>query len=183
MFSDAFAASKVGRLILRLLGSVMESRLRYRFFGPLTILRGADIRPGQTILEVGCGTGFFTVPAAEVIGAEGCLVAMDVLAAAVEEVSRKVRSANLTNVHLVRSTVLTTGLGAESFDAVLLFGVIPAPMLPMRGLLSELRRVLKPEGTLAVWPPIPGLLPQAIVRSDLFVYCGKRNGVHNFRRR
>jgi hypothetical protein len=79
--------------------------------------------------------------------------------------------------------MLNTGLDAESMDAVLLFGVIPAPVLPLRCLLPEVRRVLKPEGTLAVWPPVPGWLPQSILRSGLFVYGSKRSGVHNFRRR
>jgi ubiquinone/menaquinone biosynthesis C-methylase UbiE len=36
-------------------------------------------QPGQTVLEVGCGTEFFTIPAAKLIGDEGCLVAMDAL--------------------------------------------------------------------------------------------------------
>jgi demethylmenaquinone methyltransferase/2-methoxy-6-polyprenyl-1,4-benzoquinol methylase len=49
----------------------MESRLRYRFSGPMKILRGADIQPGQTVLEVGCGTGFHTVSAAQLIGDQG----------------------------------------------------------------------------------------------------------------
>ncbi len=50
--------------IIRIMASMMESRLRYRLFGPSQILRGADIHPGQTILELGCGTGFFSLAAA-----------------------------------------------------------------------------------------------------------------------
>jgi len=160
----------------------MESRFRYRFFAPMTILRGADIKPGQTVLEVGCGTGFYTVPAAEWIGDQGCLVAMDVLPVAIERVSKKVQTANLKNVRVVKGDAMNTGLDAGSMDAVLLFGVIPAPMLPLNRLLPEMHRILKREGTLAVWPPIPFWLPQSILRSRLFTYAGKRNGVHNFKR-
>ena len=78
----------------------MESRFRYRFFGPMITLRGADIQPGQTVLEVGCGTGFYTVPAAQLIGDLGCLVAMDVLPESIERVSKRVQSANLKNVRV-----------------------------------------------------------------------------------
>ncbi|MCK4470077.1 MAG: class I SAM-dependent methyltransferase [Desulfobacterales bacterium] len=182
MNTEAFANSKIVHFIFRVIGAAMESRFRYRFFGPMMTLRGADIQPGQTVLEVGCGTGFYTVSAAQLIGDQGCLVAMDVLPVAIERVSKKVQTANLKNVRVVKGDAMNTELDAESMDAVLLFGVIPAPMLPLNRLLPEMHRILKAKGTLAVWPPIPGFLPKSILRSGLFTYSSKRNGVYNFRR-
>jgi ubiquinone/menaquinone biosynthesis C-methylase UbiE len=178
---QALGDSKIGQLWIRGLGAAMESRFRYRFFGPVQILQGADIHPGQTVLEVGCGTGFFTIPAAQLIGDRGHLVAMDVLQASVETVSDKVRATHLENVRLVQGDAMNTTLEAQSMDAVLLFGVIPAPMLPLNQLLPEMHRILKPEGTLAVWPPVPVWLPRSILRSGWFTYTCKRNGVFNFR--
>ncbi len=182
MNTEAFANSKIVQFIFRVIGAAMESRFRYRFFGPMQILRGADIHPGQTVLEVGCGTGFFTLSAAQLIGDQGCLVAMNVLPASIEIVSKKVQTANLKNVRVVNGDAMNTKLDAQSMDAVLLFGVIPAPMLPLNRLLPEMHRILKPEGTLAVWPPVPVWLPQSIRQSGLFTYACKRNGVFNFRR-
>jgi ubiquinone/menaquinone biosynthesis C-methylase UbiE len=179
---QALGDSKIGQLFLRILAAAMESRFRYRFFSPMRILRGADVHPGQTVLEVGCGTGFFTIPAAQLIGDQGCLVAMDVLPASVETVSDKVRSARLKNVRVVQGDAMNTKLDAQSLDAVLLFGVIPAPMLPLKRLLPEMHRILKPKGTLAVWPPVPVWLPRSILRSGLFTFSCKRDGVFNFRR-
>jgi ubiquinone/menaquinone biosynthesis C-methylase UbiE len=178
--TEAFANSKIVQFIFRVIGVAMESRFRYRFFGPMQILRGADIHPGQTVLEVGCGTGFFTLSAAQFIGDQGCLVAMDVLPASIEIVSKKVQTANLKNVRVVKGDAMNTMLDAESIDAVLLFGVIPAPMLPLNRLLPEMHRILKPGGTMAVWPP--SWIRQSILRSGLFTYACKRNGVFNFRR-
>ena len=57
----------------------MDSRFRYRFFKPANTLMGVDNLPQHAVLEVGCGTGFFTIPAARLIGEQGCLVAIDVL--------------------------------------------------------------------------------------------------------
>jgi len=177
---EAFANSKFVQFIFRVIGTAMESRFRYRFFGPIPILRGADIYPGQTVLEVGCGTGFFTLSAAQFIGDQGCLVAMDVLSESIEIVSKKVQTANLKNVRVIKGDAMNTMLDAESMDAVLLFGMIPAPMLPLNRLLPEMYRILKPGGTMAVWPP--SWIRQSILRSGLFTYACKRNSVYNFRR-
>jgi ubiquinone/menaquinone biosynthesis C-methylase UbiE len=182
MNAETISKSTFGKLFIKVVAAGMESRFRYRFFGPANTISGADILPGQAVLEVGCGTGFYTISAARLIGDQGCLVAMDVLSDSVELVSRKVQNANLKNVQVIKGDALNTGLDAESFDTVLLFGVIPAPVLPLAKLLPEMHRVLKVEGTLAVWPPIPGWLPQSILESRLFTYTGRRKGVHNFRR-
>jgi len=178
---EIFANTKIGQVFIRIMAAIMESRFRYRFFGPTRILQGADIHPGQTVLEVGCGTGFFTLPAARLLGDQGSLVAMDMLTMSVEAVTKKVQTANLKNVRVVKGDALNTQLATESLDAVLLFGVIPAPMLPMDRLLSEMHRILKPGGTMAVWPP--SWVHQTIVRSGLFAFCSKRNSVFNYKRR
>ena len=182
MDTETLVKTKTGKMFAKVLAAGMESRFRYRFFGPENILKGADFLPGQTVLEVGCGTGYFTITAARLIGDQGHLVAMDVVPESVELVSKKVQAANLKNVRVIKGDARDTGLDAESFHTILLFGVIPAPMLPLNRLLPEMYRVLKPEGTLAVWPPVPGWLPGSILKSGLFSFISKRNGVHNFKR-
>jgi demethylmenaquinone methyltransferase/2-methoxy-6-polyprenyl-1,4-benzoquinol methylase len=131
-------------------------------------------------LEVGCGTGFFTLPIARLLGEQGSLVAMDMLPISVEAVTKKVQTANLKNVRVIQGDALNTQLAAESLDAVLIFGVIPAPMLPLERLLSEMHHVLKPGGTMAVWPP--SWVHQTIVESGLFTLSSRRNGVSNYKR-
>jgi len=178
MNTEALANTTIGRLVLRLLAAVMESRLRYRFFGPDEVLRGAGVAPGEAVLEIGCGTGFFTLPAARLLGPRGSLVAIDRLPVSVEAVAAKARAAGLTNTRVAVGDALDTGLETESLDAVLIFGVIPAPMLPMDRLLREMHRVLKPGGTMAVWPP--SWVHRQIRRSGIFAYSGTRHGVMNY---
>jgi ubiquinone/menaquinone biosynthesis C-methylase UbiE len=161
---------------------VMESRFRYRFFNPMKILQGVGNLNGQTVLEIGCGTGFFTIPASGFIGNQGSLVAMDILSESVNEVSKKVQAAKLQNVRVVKGDALDTTLEAKSFNTIILFGVIPAPMLPLPRILTEMHRVLKPEGILAVWPQVPFIFPCMILKSGLFSLAYKRNGVSNFKR-
>ncbi len=191
MSAEDLGKSKFVNMLLKPAGSAMESRLRHLLQDPEKILRGADLQPGQTVLEVGSGTGFFTLPAARMIGNHGRLIAMDPLAAYVERLNEKLIAAGLPNVRVFRRDALRTQLDAACIDKVLLFGVLPLiPLrhpftaLPLNRLLPEMHRVLKPEGTLAVWMfPIAGLVPISIRRSGLFTYLHKRNGVHNYRRR
>ena len=172
-------------LLVKPAGIMMGSRLRAWLMNPAKTLQGAGIEPGQTILEVGCGTGFFTIPAAKLIGAEGSLIAMDPSAGFIEQVSKKVRKADQENVRVVRRDALDTKLDTASIDKVLLFGVIPFPLLPLDRLLPEMHRVLKPEGNLAVWlfpPRCHYVVPKSILQAGLFTYISKQNGVLNYRR-
>ncbi len=108
---------------------------------------------------------------------------MDALAGYLEQVSAKVRDAGLSNVRVLKRDALETGLDSASVDTVLLFGVVPFPSLPLNRLLPEMHRVLKSDGRLAVWQfPVSGWVPKSVVRSGLFTYIDKRNGVYNYRR-
>ena len=177
---EALAKTKIGRVFIRWMGVIMESRLRYRLFGPLKILQGAGIQPGMKVLEIGCGTGFFTVPAGRLLERHGSLIAMDILPDSVEAVSKKVQEEGLTNVQIVHGDAMNTKLERESLDEILIFGVIPAPVLPLEKLLPEMHRILKPGGTMAVWPP--SWVHRSIVRSRWFESVGNQNGVHLYRR-
>lgn len=161
---------------------VMDSPLRRKLNNPVKTLEAAGVRLGQEVLEVGCGTGFFTINAAKLVGNEGCVHAIDVYPPAIEFVRGKVRDADISNVRLTNADGMDSGLPGSSFDLVLLFGVIPAPVLPLDRLLPEMHRLLKPEGALAVWTAFPWWSPTSVIRSRLFTYTGKENGVHNFQK-
>lgn len=183
MNTEDLGNSKLLNLLFKPAGLAMESRLRRIFHDPVKILHGADIQPGQTVLEVGSGTGFFTMPAARLVGDQGHLIAMDPLSVYAKRLTEKVEAAGLQNIQVVKRDALDTGLDSASIDRVLLFGVLPFPTLPLNRLLPEMHRVLKAEGILAVWLfPIAGWVPTSIRRSGLFAYLHKRNGVYNYRR-
>lgn len=185
MNTEDLGNSRILNLLFKPAGMLMGSNARRWFMNPMKTLQGAGILPGQTILEVGCGTGFFTIPAGELVGDEGCLIAMDALTDYTKQVAKKVESADLKNVQVVKRDALNTGLESETIDMALLFGVLPWHALPLGRLLPEMHRVLKPEGSLSVWlfPPVVHFwVPKSILRSGLFAYMHKRNGVYNYRR-
>jgi ubiquinone/menaquinone biosynthesis C-methylase UbiE len=153
MDTEKLGKTTTGNIFIRLMAFIMESRFRYKFFGPTKILEGAGIGSGMKVLEVGCGTGFFTIPAGRMLGDNGSLIAMDMLPISVETVAKKVQAENLSNtVQVIKGDALDTKLEGGSLDEVIIFGVIPAPMLPMEKLMVEMHRILRPGGVMAVWP-------------------------------
>jgi ubiquinone/menaquinone biosynthesis C-methylase UbiE len=177
-----FGDTRLARLLFNLIAPVMESPLRYRLFNPIQSLESGGVQPGQAILEVGPGTGFFTLPAARLVGVEGYVVAMDPHPLAIKQVAKKVRDAGLTNIRLIKSDATHCGLADDSIDLVLLYGVVPSPTLPLDRLLPEMHRVLKSEGMLAVWTAFPCWSPSSLTEHGLFAYIGKEKGVHTFKR-
>lgn len=174
--------SRIVNFIFEHMLHLLDNPVRKWFNDPVKTLKAAGVRPGLDVLEVGCGTGFFTITAAGIIGDEGCIHAFDIHPLAVEETAKKIHDAGLGNVKLTMNNALDTGLHGESYDLILLFGVIPAPVLPLDELLQEMHRLLKPGGSMAVWTALPLWSPRSIIVGGLFTYVAMRDGVHIFRR-
>jgi ubiquinone/menaquinone biosynthesis C-methylase UbiE len=182
MNTESFSKTKIGKLAIKLLAKGMESRFRHRFYNADRILQGVDNLTGQNVLEIGCGTGFFTIPIARLIGDQGSLTSIDILQESVDFVSKKAEDAKLKNVTILKRDVLKTDLLTNSFNLVILFGVIPAPMLSLDQVLFEIHRVLKSDGILVIWPSFPWL-PRSIKKTGLFTYSNKKKKVYNFKKK
>jgi ubiquinone/menaquinone biosynthesis C-methylase UbiE len=179
MNTEAFSKTRVGKIFIKFLAKAMESKFRYKYYNPNKILNGVQDLTGLTVLEIGCGTGFFTIPIAKMVGEKGSLTSIDILQESVDLVLKKIEDAKIKNVNILKRDVLDTDFPSDSYDIVLLLGVVPAPMLPLSKVLSEIYRVLKPDGVLVIWPSIPGLR-KYVQKSGKFLIKNKKNNVLNF---
>jgi ubiquinone/menaquinone biosynthesis C-methylase UbiE len=116
---------------------------------PHGALRSAGLKRGQDVLEVGCGPGFFTVPAAKMVGGEGTVCALDINPLALERVRQKVEKEGVTNVCTILADTGQTGLPDESYDVIFVFGLGHVVGGANR-MMAELHRLLRPRGTLSV---------------------------------
>ena len=112
---------------------------------PDKILKNAGIKPGHQVLEVGCGPGFYTMAASRVVGERGQVYALDVNPYAIQKIEQKIAEAKADNITPMCANAACTGLPGQSLDSAFLFG-LPRVVGGMKGLLSELYRVLKPGG-------------------------------------
>jgi ubiquinone/menaquinone biosynthesis C-methylase UbiE len=136
------------RIHFRVMALVHET-LYGLFRDPYEPLKAAGLRPGQRVLEVGCGPGFFTLPAEEIVGQDGSVVSLDVSPTAVAHVQQKVEEADATNVEVLLANAADTGLPGESFDLVFVFG-LGHVVGDLRDIWGELHRLLKPGGALSI---------------------------------
>jgi len=145
------------------------------FRDPVQALRVAGLQPGQRVLEVGCGPGFFTVPAARLVGEKGGVYALDINPVAVERVRQKVNAQGVTNIEVACADAAHTGLPGQSFDLAFVFGLGHAAG-GLEGIWTEIHRLLKPEGVLAVEGKIrpPELLFWPLGEQDRIVRYARR---------
>lgn len=143
--------SKLGNFVYRKMFMGLDSKIRIKKYDPVKALLAANIQNAKKVLEVGCGSGYYTLPAASLIKPETHYQAVDIHPMAIQEMTKKLSEANINNINLLQMNALNTHLPDSSIDLVLLFGVIPAPFLPLNQLLPEMWRILEPGGRIAVW--------------------------------
>jgi len=120
------------------------------------VMKEIGIKEGQVILDFGCGSGIFSLPAAKIIGKEGKIYALDKNKTQLDELMRKAKSKELRNIKIVKTSgELKIPLRDESIDIVLLYDVLHSYHFSpdeRKKLLRETYRILKPNALLSVYP-------------------------------
>jgi ubiquinone/menaquinone biosynthesis C-methylase UbiE len=123
----------------------------------LEALERIGLDTGQIVLDFGCGSGTYTLPAAKIVGEQGRVYALDKDTQALDELMHEAESTGLRNVtRMDTSGELRIDLSDESVDVVLLFDVFHSYYFPQaegrRELLNEIHRIMKPAAFISVWP-------------------------------
>jgi SAM-dependent methyltransferase len=150
-------------------GGFVERRVRAA--NDLLLARSA-VAPGETVLEVGCGTGAATLPLAEAVGESGRVVGIDISEPMLAVARQRASESPLGNISLLHADAQVHGFAPDSFDLVASrFGVMffSDPAAAFRNLAGA----LKPAGRLCFvcWAPLEDnpqwLMPYGIVMRHL----------------
>ena len=118
---------------------------------PKKILGGL-IKPGMTVMDVGCGPGYFTVPMAEMVGDTGRVIAADLQKEMLDLVGEKIRDMPVARrIVLHQCEPYRIGV-AERLDFVLAFYMVHETP-DTRGFLEEIFDLLKPGGKVLIAEP------------------------------
>jgi SAM-dependent methyltransferase len=143
------------------LGPILASPLRKLFESPERLLR-PYVRPGMTVVEPGCGMGFFTLPLARLVGPNGRIVCLDLQSRMIDGLRRRARRAGL--LARIQASVCTAddvGLHALAGSADLAVALHMLHEVPDRArLLSQLNAALRPGGLLLLVEPKGHVSPE-----------------------
>jgi ubiquinone/menaquinone biosynthesis C-methylase UbiE len=121
--------------------------------GPRRVLDAFGVGPGLTVLEIGPGTGFYTLEAARRVGSSGRLICLDLQPEMLLHARRRLEASGLRAAFL-RADARALPLGSETVDHVLLVTVLGE--IPERAsALAEISRVLRAGGRLSVSEQFP----------------------------
>lgn len=136
---------------------ITRSRLR-------EVLRPA---PGERVLEIGPGVGYYTLSLAEWVGPQGEVEIFDIRREFLDHTMRRAAERGLANLHPTRGDAQSLPYEDGYFDAAVLVAVL-GEIPDQDAALREIRRVLKPQGRVVVgemFPPDPHMVRVASLRT------------------
>lgn len=164
--------------------SFIHEKMYSLFMNPKKLLIPAGLKTGQHVLEVGCGPGFFTIPAAKIVGEEGIIYANDINPYAIKKIEKKINKTGVKNVKPLLEDVTETSLDNNSIDLAFLFGFMHFLNKFLDKVLTEMYRILKNDGCISIqrWQISEEKLIQNITKDNLFELKEKTKKVLVFKK-
>jgi ubiquinone/menaquinone biosynthesis C-methylase UbiE len=130
----------------------LDTKFRRWLQNPKKILR-PYIKEGMTVLDFGCGPGFFSIDLAQMVGESGRVIAADLQEGMLHKLRDKIKGTELENcITLHKCEENKIGI-SENVDFVLAFYIVHE-VVDKEGLFTEIETILKPNGqVLIVEPP------------------------------
>jgi 2-polyprenyl-3-methyl-5-hydroxy-6-metoxy-1,4-benzoquinol methylase len=148
------------------LGYALASPIRRLFEHPERML-GPLVRPGMTVLEPGCGMGFFSLPLGRLVGPQGTVVCVDLQPKMIEALRRRARRAGLADridASVCGTSDLALAAWAGRVDLALAIHMVHE-VGDQAGFLRQVHAALKPGGQLFIREPAGHVTPADFERT------------------
>lgn len=127
---------------------------------PQAVIQALQLKPGQTVADIGAGTGYFAIKFARVVGPQGRVIALDRESSMVRYLKKRAKKESLNNLIVRKSPKNNPGLEKQSVD--LIFFCNSYHHIHNPNYLKALAKALKKNGKVAVIdikPNAPRLFP------------------------
>ncbi|MCA9245852.1 MAG: methyltransferase domain-containing protein [Planctomycetales bacterium] len=114
-----------------------------------TLLKALTLQPGNTVCDMGCGNGFYSLQMARLVGENGRVLAVDIQPEMLRLLEARAETVEIGNIHTILGTIIDPKLPAGSVDLCLLVDVYHEFSHPVQ-MLAAIRRSLQPKGRVAL---------------------------------
>ncbi len=114
-----------------------------------TMLKALEVKPGQTVCDMGCGNGFYTLQLARLVGPQGLVYAVDIQPEMLQMLAHNAAEAGLTNIRPVLGTPIDPRLPVAAIDMMLCVDVYHEFSHP-EAMLAKIRESLAPNGQMVL---------------------------------
>ena len=113
------------------------------------VIDALEIERGQTVADLGAGSGYYSFRIAPLVGPAGKVLAIDIEPAMLEAIAERARRERIGNVATVRSSAQDPNLAPRSVDLLFMVDVYHELEYPYE-MLTKVRGALKPGGRIAL---------------------------------
>jgi precorrin-6B methylase 2 len=150
---DGIGKFYLGREIAHVMGPGgvpwLERRERETEERPQLMIDALQIKPGQTIADLGAGSGYYSFRIAPLVGERGSVLAIDVEPRMLRIITERAKRAGVANVTTVLSTPSDPNLEPNSVDLLFMVDVYHELEFPFE-MMTKVREALKPGGRVAL---------------------------------
>jgi ubiquinone/menaquinone biosynthesis C-methylase UbiE len=118
-----------------------------KWYHPKLNLESIGLRAGMVFMDVGCGYGFFTIPAAQIVGEQGKVYAVDVSASSINRLKREAAEKGLKTVTAKVGAAEET-IFCEACADIVFYSIVLHDFRDPAKVLQNARQMLKLTGTL-----------------------------------
>jgi len=126
-----------------------QDKVRMYWQMPNRVLHEIGVESGQTIADVGCGIGYFSLRLASRVGRSGTVYASDIDRGALEFLREKAERQNIQNLKIIQGKEDDPLLPDSSIDIVLIVNTVHLIDQPSE-YLSNLKSCFQPDGRLVI---------------------------------
>lgn len=129
--------------------SKLDNDWRRQNLPPNKTLERLGLKPFDTVADIGCGIGYFSIPAAEMLTDRNKVFALDTSEEMLAEVEKRALVGGVTNVITINTEEYDLKLPDDSITFAVLVNVLHE-INDRKRFIGEIKRILKQEGRLAV---------------------------------